>query len=554
MNAGAIESLRRKLAAGTPVVGLWITLDAPAVADMAVALGLDWIVIDAEHGHLDWGDINALLRATIRSQTVCLVRIAELNAGLIKRVLDIGADGVVVPWIETPDQLAQAVSMASYPPRGKRGVGAERATAWGKAFAQHAAEANDQVLIVPILESVTAEQNIHQLANVPGVDLYFFGPADFSASAGYPGQWEGPGVAERILGCKDVLRAAGKQCGIITTGPQDLKRRREQGFGLLGLGLDTGLLLRGIEEMQVAAGQYRQLTPSLEPTAAATIDRPLARPPESFRPDRREVMSTLDLAPTAPLDRGVTLRCLVGNHIGARNLTTGIVTFEPAARLAYHTHPCGETITLLAGRAAVLVEGRQYVLERLDNITIPKGLAHACVNLDNNRPAELHVALASSEPARELVDDTFPHTDMASDSRGTPGKEHVVRFARAKQYSPGPQTSFVDYLNAEMIPGIEMSGGYGEFTRGGRLPAHVHDFDESICIIEGNAQCIVEGQGYSLSDCATAQVPRGRVHYFINEQPQPMAMIWVYAGPMPERLVVDERCATQDGNPWRSGD
>jgi quercetin dioxygenase-like cupin family protein len=96
-----------------------------------------------------------------------------------------------------------------------------------------------------------------------------------------------------------------------------------------------------------------------------------------------------------------------------------------------------------------------------------------------------------------------------------------------------------------------MSGGYGLFHPGGRLPAHVHDFDESICIIDGTGSCIVEGERYQLSDCATALVPRGRVHYFINEFPGTMAMLWVYAGPTPERIVVEESCATLEGNPWR---
>jgi quercetin dioxygenase-like cupin family protein len=96
-----------------------------------------------------------------------------------------------------------------------------------------------------------------------------------------------------------------------------------------------------------------------------------------------------------------------------------------------------------------------------------------------------------------------------------------------------------------------MSGGYTVFCPGARLPAHVHDFDESISIVRGNATCVVEGQRYGLSDCATAMVPRGRVHYFINETNQPMAMVWVYAGPRPERIVVDERCATAEGSPWK---
>jgi quercetin dioxygenase-like cupin family protein len=101
------------------------------------------------------------------------------------------------------------------------------------------------------------------------------------------------------------------------------------------------------------------------------------------------------------------------------------------------------------------------------------------------------------------------------------------------------------------MPGIEMSGGYGLFYPGGRLPAHVHDFDESICIISGTATCIVEGRRYAMSDGATALQPRGRVHYFVNESAGPMEMLWVYAGPRPERIVVDESCATVAGDPWK---
>ena len=110
---------------------------------------------------------------------------------------------------------------------------------------------------------------------------------------------------------------------------------------------------------------------------------------------------------------------------------------------------------------------------------------------------------------------------------------------------------FIDCFIIDLMPGLEMSGGYGLFQPGGRLPAHCHDFDESICIIEGTEVCVVEGRRYQQSGCNTALQPRGRVHYFINESKQPMAMIWVYAGPVPERVIVDERCATVEGNPWK---
>ena len=95
-----------------------------------------------------------------------------------------------------------------------------------------------------------------------------------------------------------------------------------------------------------------------------------------------------------------------------------------------------------------------------------------------------------------------------------------------------------------------MSGGYGLFQPGGRLPAHLHDFDESICIIEGQATCVVEGRRYRMEGQATALQPRGRIHYFINESAAAMGMVWVYAGPKPERIVVDEACATQPAVAW----
>src|SRR5580765_1155612 len=122
MKIAALRKLRKKLAADEAIYGIWVTLESASITEMAVALGLDWLVIDAEHGHLDWKEILEHIRAAVRSETVVLVRIAELNSGLIKRALDLGADGVVVPWVETAEQLRQALAYASYPPAGLRGI------------------------------------------------------------------------------------------------------------------------------------------------------------------------------------------------------------------------------------------------------------------------------------------------------------------------------------------------------------------------------------------------------------------------------------------------
>jgi 2-keto-3-deoxy-L-rhamnonate aldolase RhmA len=255
MKSHAIEALRRKLGAGQPVLGLWVTLESASITEMAVAVGLDWVVVDAEHGHMDWHDILEHIRATVRSDTVVLVRIAELNGGVIKRVLDIGADGVVIPWVETVEQLQQAVAYCNYPLTGLRGIGAERATGWGRAIAEHVAEANEHVLVVPIIESVRAGQNIQELVKVPGVELFFFGPSDFSSTAGYAGQWEGPGVAEQIQAAKEASLAAGKNCGLLATSNANLLERKQQGFRMLGLGIDAGFLLRSLDDAMATVGE-----------------------------------------------------------------------------------------------------------------------------------------------------------------------------------------------------------------------------------------------------------------------------------------------------------
>jgi phosphoglycerate dehydrogenase-like enzyme/2-keto-3-deoxy-L-rhamnonate aldolase RhmA len=271
MKIAACQALRRTLAADRPAFGLWVSLEAPAVTEIAVALGLDWVVIDAEHGHLDWKEVAEHVRAAVRSDTVALVRVAELNGGLIKRALDIGADGVVIPWVETAEQLRRAVRFARYPLDGARGIGAERATAWGQALAEHAGTANESVFVVPIIETVTGGRNVAAMCEVPGVDLVWFGPADYSASAGFRGQWEGPGVADAILRAKDALRAAGKHCGVVATSDENVQQRLNQGFRAVGLGFDAGMLIRSLRASLAVVGRDRAMVADLAAPGTAGV-------------------------------------------------------------------------------------------------------------------------------------------------------------------------------------------------------------------------------------------------------------------------------------------
>ncbi len=279
---------------------------------------------------------------------------------------------------------------------------------------------------------------------------------------------------------------------------------------------------------------------------------PLPRPPETMRPERKEIITVTGKGAMLERSSGVIFEELVGGFNAAHQLTTGIEIMQPLGGLALHNHPCSESITVLEGTAVVTVEGRIYRLGPLDNIVIPRWLPHATLNPDTKSIARLHLAFAMAQPEYELITRTFMRKEMPADSTGVDGTERVTRFQSAKRgFGVGPGAEFIDYFNAELMPGLEMSGGFARFQPGGRLPAHVHDFDESICIIDGDATCLVEGRSYPMSQCATAMVPRGRVHFFENLSGAAMAMIWVYAGPMPERIVVDASCATEAGNPWK---
>src|ERR1039458_7849210 len=171
------------------------------------------------------------------------------------------------------------------------------------------------------------------MLNVPGVEIFFFGLHDYSSTAGYRGQWEGPGVAKETQAIKDLVRAAGRYCGIMTSSNDDLALRMRQGFRMMGLGMDTGLLLRSLHGVLTNLGRDRNIVPAFQPETDPAPAVPMDRPPESMRPDRSEVVVPVGQQPKMEISRGVDFECLVGKFNGARNLTTGLVTFLPNSEL-----------------------------------------------------------------------------------------------------------------------------------------------------------------------------------------------------------------------------
>ncbi|MGI0084696.1 MAG: cupin domain-containing protein [Nitrososphaerales archaeon] len=239
----------------------------------------------------------------------------------------------------------------------------------------------------------------------------------------------------------------------------------------------------------------------------------------------------------------VTLSPFVSGECGATAMSTGAAIFASGARLPYHKHSFSEAVTVLEGEALITVEGRCYHLRPFDCIHIPSGIAHEVVNASNYSFLTALWAFASPTPSRELVQGQFAKNNRSATEPEPDDPEHVVWFKKASAYELATGTEFCD-LFAGHLGAVGICGGYGKFRPGSSLPCHVHDYDESITIVQGEATCEVGGKRYHLSGCDTAFVPAGRPHRFLNESSNPMAMVWVYAGDEPARTIVDVgRCS-----------
>ena len=209
--------LLTRLQADETSYGLWVTLESPNVTEIAVMIGLDWVCIDMEHGHLDLREVMEHVRTVRGTETNVIVRVPGNEQGLIKRVLDVGAHGIILPYVRTPEEVSAAMGIGRYPPVGYRSIGGERSVKWGLGLQSYLEAANEEILIIPLIETREAVERIDEILAIPGLDVIFFGPLDLSASYGYVGQWEGPGVAEKILEVKEKAAKSGVAAGIMGT-------------------------------------------------------------------------------------------------------------------------------------------------------------------------------------------------------------------------------------------------------------------------------------------------------------------------------------------------
>lgn len=236
-----MTDFRARLHGGETLLGTMLTLANPSVAEILAGRGFDWLFIDGEHGPLGTAEILAILQAADRD-TACVVRVPAGDEVSIKRVLDLGAAGIIVPQVNTAEQAAAIVRYARYAPEGGRGVGLARAHGYGFRFGEYIERANDEVAVIVQAEHADAVENIESIVDVEGIDAVFLGPYDLSASLGRMGQVDDPVVVEAIERVIRVCLDAGMPLGFFGVTAEAVKPYVARGCTLICAGVDTLLL------------------------------------------------------------------------------------------------------------------------------------------------------------------------------------------------------------------------------------------------------------------------------------------------------------------------
>lgn len=263
MQPTALGALKARIQAGEHVVGTFLNLGSPLATEICSAAGLDWVLLDLEHGAGPEADLMAHAQATGNGSASLLVRVEAIDRPRFARALDIGAAGVMVPRVETAEEAATAISYMQYPPAGTRGVAlGTRAASFGVHGFEPLGRVGSQLLGVIQIESERAVANVDAIAAVPGVDVLFVGPADLSFSMGIPGKIKDP----RFIAALETVSAAAarhrKAAGFLARAADELEGLIGLGYTFLGISTDSSVLAAGMRAL--AAGFHQATTASAQ--------------------------------------------------------------------------------------------------------------------------------------------------------------------------------------------------------------------------------------------------------------------------------------------------
>lgn len=236
-----VNSLKSKIKQNEVTYGSWITLGNTAIVEIMAEAGFDWLTIDMEHSSITLDQAQQMIQVMTLYGITPLVRVGNNDATIIKRVLDAGAHGVIVPMVNSKEDAIRAVKAAKYPPVGTRGVGLARAQGYGFEFDKYKEWAENESMVIVQIEHIQAIENLEEILDTPGVDASIIGPYDLSGSLGFPGEFERKEVKEALKRYEDICIEKKKTMGFHVVQPDINKTSeyRKMGYSLLAVGLDT---------------------------------------------------------------------------------------------------------------------------------------------------------------------------------------------------------------------------------------------------------------------------------------------------------------------------
>jgi len=243
-----VNRFKRALKDKKPQIGMWSSLSSHIVAEILAHAGFDWVLLDTEHSPNELPMVQSQLHAMTGGTATPVVRPAWNDMVLVKRFLDIGAQTLLLPYVQTVEEASNAVRYSRYPPQGVRGVaGSTRAAGYGR-IKDYLNRAHEELCVLVQAETLLALKNLEGIAAVEGVDGIFIGPNDLAADLGHLGNWQHPDVWKAMEDAAKRIRKAGKAPGILV-GEADGKRCLDAGFLFVAVGADTGMLVRGSDAL-----------------------------------------------------------------------------------------------------------------------------------------------------------------------------------------------------------------------------------------------------------------------------------------------------------------